>query len=209
VPGATSSCPFDPGDYEPRLGLFQSLLHYFVGWFTFWSFVDAVFGWYFLQCIDAYSYKWWIQCAGSVCYLVHCTDAYKWTRSDHSPTAWNWVMVLTDSWWLGWLCACVEIWLLLYAELKSLTHTRIRRRRRRKPPDPRRRLTGKMKKVMKTARFYEDCANYIRAWTSQLVSRLHLAFEKECGASRVGRLHIVVCVLNSTPLGLGIRCGKG
>lgn len=166
MPGAPSSCPFDPGDYEPRLGLFRSLLHYFVGWFTFRSLVDAVFGWFFLLCVDACNYKW--------------------------------------------LGACVEIWLLLYAELKSLTYMRIRRRRRRKPPDPRRRLTGNMKRVMKTARFfYEDCADYIRAWTLQLVSRLHLALRRSVELAWICRLCIVVRVLNSTPVGLGIRCGKG
>lgn len=51
------------------------------------------------QCVDAY--EWWIQCA-------ECMDAYKWTRRDHL-SVWNWVLVLTDSWWFGWVGVYLEI----------------------------------------------------------------------------------------------------
>ena len=147
-------------------------------------------------------------------HALACFDLYFIISLDGLPSGASWMQSSVGT----SCCASMLTWAhalrfgccRTYAELKRLTYTRIRRRRRRKPPDPRRRLTGKMKRVMKTARFfYEDCADYIRAWTSQLVSRLHLALRRSVELAWICRLCIVVRVLNSTPLGLGIICGKG
>jgi len=109
---------------------------------------------------------YFIQLAPLGWYLLQFIKSYKWARCDPF-SLWNWMMILSNSWWLGWVGVCSEVWFFIYTELLCLTYTRVRRRRRRRPPDKDRYLTGKMKRVMRTAKYKEQTAEYDR-WKTLL-----------------------------------------